>query len=419
MKRNSIVVIAAAALMFPGIVSALDTAPYRFTAPVQGTSPGYVFFNIPPQVYDKANPSLSDLRIVTKDNKEVPYVIWSNTKTSERKKIETQTLNTSYIPQSYTTFTLDIGDSGIRTNSIVITTKSTDFVRRVTIEGSPDNKTFFVLKKDDYIFDLTGEHKIKNLTVSYPTTDYRYLKVTIWDDGGQPLLDPGGDIYLASDNKGESVVLPSFMRKEEKKSSNTTEITIDLSFKNLPSSSVAFSIPDKNFKREVRVLSSNVDDPTKYTGDYVSTIYDITTPRFGRVSTVVEYPELQARYLKLIIQNENDPPLAITDVSVGGVPRKITFSSQPGQDYILYFGNPRAKAPSYDIEELFSYIDRNSIIPVTLGAIVRNPGYIPGAELPFTERYPWILWGAIVLMIAVLGGITVRMMVKITRESKT
>ena len=405
-------------LLFSGNAFCVDRASYRYVAPIQGVSPGYVLFNIPPQVYDKANPSLSDVRIVTGEGEEVPYVIWSNTKTAERKKIETGTLNTSYIPQSYTTFTLDIGETGIRTNSLTVTTKSVDFVRRVTVEGSPDNKTFAVLKRDDYIFDLTSEHNIKNLAVSYPTTDYRYLKVTIWDDGEEPLVDPGGEIYLVSEIRGESAVLISSMKREEKASSHTTEITLDLSYRNLPSSSAELSVDDKSFKREVKILSSNEDDPAKYIESFSTTIYRITTPRFVRSSSLIEYPEIRARYVKIIVQNENDRPLLITNVAVSGVPRKITFTSDPRKEYFLYFGNPNSKNPSYDIEELFSYIDKETVAPVTLGAVTANPGYIPGAELPFTERYPFLLWGAIILMIALLGGIVIRMMMKITKESK-
>jgi hypothetical protein len=418
-RANLIFVFAVAtALLLPWGALAIDTASYRYAAPVEGTSSGYVFFNLPPDVYDKASPSLSDLRIVTTGGDEVPFVIWSNTKTSERKKIETQTLNTSYIPKSYTTFTLDLGDDGIRTNGLSITTKSTDFVRRVTVEGSSDNKKFALLKKDDYIFDLTNEHNIKNLTVSYPTTDYRYIRVTIWDDGEEPLVEAGGEIYLTSELKGESVVLTGVLTREDKKPGSITELVIDLGAKNLPSYAVALSITDQSFKRDAKVLSSNEDDPTKYTQVYSTTIYRITTPRFTRENTVIEYPETRARYIKVVVHNENDRPLSITNAVVSGVPRKITFSAAPGEHYSLYLGNPRATEPSYDIEELFSYIDRSTVVPVTLGPVAPNPGYVPGAELPFTERYPWLLWGAIGLMIALLGAIVLRMMMKIVRESK-
>ncbi len=411
--------IVAAALFISGAGPSLDSSPYRYVAPIEGISPGYVSFNIPADVYDKASPNLSDLRVLTGNNIEVPYVIWSNSRTSERKKIDTQILNMSYIPQSYTTFTLDIGNTGIRTNSISITTTSIDFVRRITIEGSPDNRKFAVLKKDDYIFDLTSDHNIRNLSVSYPTTDYRYLKVTLWDDGEGPLAEVGGDIYLVEEIKGESVALPAVMKITQKeKPQPATEIIVDLSYKNVPSSSMEFSVSDSNFKRNITVLSANVDNPADYTEIVATSLYLIKTPRFERTNTTVNYPETQARYLKVVIQNENDSPLTISGITVSGVPRKITFLALPDAKYVLYFGNSRAAQPSYDIAEIFNYIDRNSFIPVSLGPIIENPGYRPGSDLPLTERYPWILWAAIALMILVLGGVIIRMMLRLGKEPR-
>jgi hypothetical protein len=417
--RRAGLCILAAAVFISGAGPSFDSSPYRYVAPVEGTRPGYVFFNIPGEVYDKAERSLSDLRISTRNGVEVPYVIWSKSRTSERKRIDTRILNMSYIPQSYTTFTLDVGDAGIRTNSITITTTSTDFVRRITVEGSPDNRKFAVLKKDDYIFDLTSDHNIRNLTVSYPTTDYRYLKVTIWDDGEGALAEVGGDIYLVEEIKGESVVLPSVTKVTPKdKPKPVTEITVDLTCRNIPSSTIELAVSDSNFKRNVTILSANADKPADYSEIFSTSIYSIKMPWFSRTNTTINYPETQARYLKVVIQNEDNAPLTVSGVTVSGVPRKITFSALPDTSYLLYLGNPRASQPSYDIAQIFTYIDRDSFIPVSVGSVVENPAYRPGSDLPLTERYPWILWAAIALMILVLGGIIIRMMIRLGREPR-
>lgn len=416
---KTVLLILVAALFISGAGPSLDSSPYRYLAHIEVTVPGYVFFNIPPGVYDKANPNLSDLRVSTGGTIEIPYVIWSNSRTSERKKIETLILNTSYIPQSYTTFTLDVGDTGIRTNSITITTRSTDFVRRIAIEGSPDNRKFAMLKENDYIFDLTSDHNIKNLTILYPTTDYRYLKVTLWDDGEEPLVEVGGDIYLIEDVKGESEIIPGTIRIVEAKTPKpVTEVTVDLSYKNIPTSTIALLVSDTNFKRDVTLLSANVDKPKDYRELFTTSIYSIKTSRFARSNTTIDYPGTQARYLKIIIENENNTPLTISGVTVSGVPRKITFSADPEAKYMLYFGNPRIESPLYDIAQVFSYIDRNSFLPVSLGPIIENPDYKPGSDLPMTERHPWIIWAAIALMILMLGGIIIRMMIRLVKESK-
>jgi hypothetical protein len=419
--RKTFLFILAAALFCSAAGPSFDPSLYRYLAPIEVTGSGYVFFTIPSAIYDRANPNLSDLRISDGGAAEVPYVIWSNSRTSERKKIETIILNTSYIPRSYTTFTLDVGDTGMTTNNITVTTSSTDFVRRITVEGSPDNRKFALLKDNDYIFDLTSDHNIKNFAISYPTTDYRYLKVTIWDDGEEPLLEVGGEIFFLEDIKGESEIVPSTMTTVEKKTGKpVTELTLDLSSKNVPTSTVTLLLSDTNFKRDVTLLSSNVDKSGEYREISRTSIYSIQTQRFSRLNTTIEYPETQARYLKIIIENENNTPLTIFGATVSGVPRKVTFSADPSTSniYTLYVGNPRIESPSYDIAQVFPYIDRDSFIPVSLGTVVENRDYIPGSDLPMSERYPWILWGAIGLMILVFGIIIIRMMTRLAKEPK-
>lgn len=418
--RNMILCVFAAALFMFGAAPSFDPSLYRYLAPIEVTGTGYVSLTIPPAVYDKANPNLSDLRI-SDGLTEVPYVVWSNTRKSERKKIETRILNTSYIPRSYTTFTLDVGDTGIGTNNITVTTPSVDFVRRTTVEGSPDNKKFAVLKNSDYIFDLTSNRNLKNLTISYPTTDYRYIRVTIWDDGEEPLVEVGGEIYFFEDIKGESQVVPSTMSISQMNTDkHVTELTLDLSSRNVPSSAVTLSLSDTNFNRDVVILSANIDKPEEYTEIYATSIYSIQTQRFSRSNTTIEYPETQARYLKIVIENGSDAPLSITGSTVYGVPRKITFSSDSTSDktFQLYVGNPRIASPSYDIARVFPYIDKGTFVPVSLGTIVENPDYVAGSDLPITERYPWILWGAIGVMLLVLGAIIIRMMVRVAGEPK-
>lgn len=418
--RNMILCVCAAALFMFGASPSFDPSLYRYLAPIEGIDTGYVSLTIPPDVFDRANPDLSDLRI-SDGLAEVPYVVWSNTRKSERKKIETRILNTSYIPRSYTTFTLDVGDTGTSTNNITVTTSSTDFVRRVTVEGSPDNRKFSVLKDNDYIFDLTSNRNLRNLTVSYPTTDYRYIRVTVWDDGEEPLVEVGGEIYFYEDIKGELQEIPSTIAvSRDDADKHVTELILDLSSRNVPSSSVTLSLSDTNFNRDVIVLSSNIDEPEEYTELYVTSIYSIQTQRFSRTNTTIEYPETQSRYLKIVIENKSNAPLTITGATVYGVPRIVTFSADTASDkpLSLYVGNPRVQGPSYDIAQVFPYINKDTLVPASLGSIGENPDYVAGSDLPITERYPWILWGAIGVMLLVLGAIIIRMMRRLAREPR-
>jgi hypothetical protein len=299
-----------------------------------------------------------------------------------------------------------------------ITTPSVDFTRRVTIEGSPDNREFVTIKENAYIFDFSTEHKTSGTEISYPETDYRYIRVTVWDDGEEPLEELGGEVSIVEETEGELKTLESKIKKIfQNKKDMTTEVVIDLKHRNIPSHTVIFEVEDKNFRRDVHILSSNVDDPHEYEEIGGDLLYNISTARFSRERLTLEYPEAQGRYLKLIIENRDDAPLKIEGVNVLGTPKKVTFLAEPAVSYFVYFDNPMTEAPYYDIEETFRYVDLDSISRWTVGKAEENPDYTPAeGGVPFSERHPWILWGAIVLMVLVLGGIIIRMMMNVSKE---
>ena len=407
-------------IVAPEVSTALEPSDFALRAPVQGDRTGYVFFDIPPAVYDESKRDLSDIRVFSAGGKETPYIIWNRTGYWSSETLSAEVLNKSYIPNERSTFTLDLGGEYFKTNRLKILTSSIDFARIVTIEGSPDNRNFVTIKNDAYIFDFTTEHGASGTEISYPTTDYRYLKVTIWDDGEEPLENLGGEISIVEETKGETTTLKSVIKEEgQNKDDMTTEIVIDLKYRNIPSDTIILEVENENFSRDLHILAGNADDPYEYDEVWNDHIYSIRTTKFARKRLTIEYPEVQGRYLKLIIENRDDAPLNIKSIEVKGTPKKVTFLAEPGVSYYLYFKNRSANAPYYDIEDTFSYVDTESISRWTLGNVDDNPDYIPTThDVPFSERHPWILWGTIVFMVVVLGGIIIRLMMNLSREGE-
>lgn len=409
---------AAVLALTPDVSSAASPSHFASRVHVGGEKTGYVYVDITPEIYDNSDWTLSDIRVFSAGGKEIPYIIWNRTKQWNRETLGVDILNRSYIPNSRTAFTLDLGGEYFKTNRLRITTTSIDFTRRVTIEGSPDNREFVTIKDDAYIFDFTTEHKTSGTEIFYPETDYRYIRVTVWDDGEEPLEDLGGEVSIVEEKEGELKKLKSEIKKiYQNKDEMTTEIVIDLMYRNIPSNTVIFEVESKNFRRDVHILTSNFDDPQQYEEIGGDLLYNISTTKFARERLTLEYPEVHGKYLKLIIENRDDAPLEIEGIKVLGTPKKITFLAEPGVSYFIYFNNPMTETPSYDIEDIFTYVDMSSISRWTVGKVEDNPDYTPAnGGIPFSERHPWILWGAIVLMVLVLGGIIIRMMMNISKE---
>jgi|GEM_PF-2351405 len=415
-------------LCIAGAVSAsafaADLSRFHWRAPVTGEAGEYAVFDVTPEIFDRSLPDLSDIRIVADDGREIPYVIWTERSDETSYRIVSDIINTAYVPQSHTTFTIDLGSSYVRTNSVTITTSSIDFVRRVTVEGSPDNRHFAVLTDDVQIFDFTTDHGISDTTVTYPTTDYRYIRVTLWDNGDEPLSNVGGAVSIRETVKGELV--PLEIRKSEiTHDETTTRILVDLGYKNIPTSGVTFEAGDDNFSREVTIRVSNERDSESFRDVFGGVIHRLSGIRGGisKESLTTErltltYPETRGRYLEFIIHDRDDVPLDVTIVEITGVPRHVTFAVENVGNYFLLTGNVRTHEPSYDFRTTFSFLDKSAFSPWEAGALGDNPDYVPYRDVPFSERYGALIWIFLGLMAAVLGFFVIRAMGRTAEQTR-
>ncbi len=87
-----------------------------------------------------------------------------------------------------TELTLDLGGEGIPTHEVTLAVKETkNFNRRATVEGSNDAKTWSALG-DRYVFSLeTPLFSGTQLTLAYPETRMRYIRVLIWNEDNTPI----------------------------------------------------------------------------------------------------------------------------------------------------------------------------------------------------------------------------------------
>ena len=61
--------------------------------------------------------------------------------------------------------------------------------------------------------------------------------------------------------------------------------------------------------------------------------------------------------------------------------------------YKLFYGNPDARYPQYDIERYFQYLETENLPKATLVAGIANPLFeekVPPPP-PVTDRFPWLL----------------------------
>ncbi len=358
------------------------------------------------EVYAHASPGLSDLRIIEEESgREVQYKLLVERGEQRRGSIPVSMQDLGHVPGEYTSFVADLRQEGKLHNELEIRTPSENFQRLVVVEGSQDGETWAVLQEEGQIFDLTIEERdfsTRDTRVQYPASTARYLRVRIANDDEPPLEITGAVAFFVQQlAPQESELAASITGRQEDAEQKKSVIALDLGSRGFPTNRIAVTTPRQNFYRQVMLEGS--DDAETWTPVQRSeALYAYNTPKFVGEKLSVRYRESTYRYYRLTVLNEDNPPLSVESARAYGFQRKLIFSAVPGGAYGLYYGNPEAGTPSYELERIFPYLVTEDLPQARLGGHTANPLFAEPRE-PFTERYDWLLPTVVALAALAIG----------------
>ena len=363
-----------------------------------------------PEVFNEAAPRLADLRIIEGEDQEVPYQLVVQRSSRERRSFPASVTDIGFVRGEYSSFVADLGREGLLHNEIEILTGSQNFQRDVTVEGSSDAATWAVLQVKSKIFDFTLKERdfTTRLTrVRYPESTVRYLRVRIINDGEEPFDIAGASVFSVTETLAQKTSYQAtIVDRTEDTDLLKSLIVVDLGSNGLPTNSLTIRTPRPNFYREVTLEATGDAPGDTETWSLIQrsgALYSFDTPKFVGDQLTLRYPETTFRFLRLTIHNEDNPLLPIDGVEVSGVPRKLFFQAQPGTSYQLYYGNPGARAPSYELERILPFWETEGLPQGTLGPETSNPSFeFEVKKEPFTERFAWLI-----TVVVVLAGLVV------------
>jgi hypothetical protein len=113
------------------------------------------------------------------------------------------------------------------------------------------------------------------------------------------------------------------------------------------------------------------------------------------------------RYLRIEIANGDDRPLDEIEVSAWSRPRDLLIEGGHPAPYTLYYGDPRAAAPTYDFARLpLRALGIGPVADSRFGPEHRNPAFEPPADTrSFAARNPGIVTGSLAIAALALGGV--------------
>ena len=409
----TVAAVAALLIAFPLLAGTIEQE-WRYYKPVtlpdSASAPGLVELELDPEVYAHAAPGLGDIRVTEqRAGEEQPYKLLVESGDQRRAPVAAKIQDLSRASGKDTTFILDLQTEGALHNELEVQTSSEDFQRRVEVEGSEDGKSWRTLQNNGTIFALTIKERgfaASDTRVTYPDSTARFLRVRIIDNGLEPLNVKGGVVFFARQLEPRRSEIPlAVVDREEDPERKSTTFLMDAGSAGIPANRIELEIPRRNFHRQVSLEGS--DDMLAWrTVQSNETLYDFDTPKFVGNDLSIGFGESRYRYYRATIANEDNSPLPVDSARASGFVRKLVFSADRAGSYRLYYGNPEAGSPSYDLERIFPYLVTEGLPAAGLGPHTQNPAFfVPDPPpKPFTERFPWLLPVIVAIAALIIGA---------------
>jgi hypothetical protein len=341
----------------------------------------------------------ADLRVVTDRKEEVTWQIVSRKPEKRKEELPAQMQNLSLTEKGETWLELLVNRQEAHVNAVEIITPDTDFSRQVQVLGSPDGENWNTLRKDGVIFDINRGEKLHLTRITFPKAGFRHFALKISNNDAQPLTISDVKVLQESDSHGQTYSIHGTTEKSEintPRRENSIVVHMNTAF---PLDRLIIATAERNFQRSVEVqIKRDTGDWQRWTQ---GTIFSFDTATMHESQLAIDMPEVAARDFRLVFKNLDSPPLSVTHVTGEGYRRLLVFKQQADEKLYLFWGNPLAQQPQYDLSGLIAKQKLDELTIVSLGLVRPNTNFAgSNARLPFTERYKYLLYVIVTMVIA-------------------
>jgi hypothetical protein len=395
-----------APLLAPMLYADFDATHWRWRRTLVIPAPRDVSaFAIDPVLYRGMTIGQADLRIV-RDGVETPYVIHTLTDSSHETELRPAILNQGMVPSSGVQVTMELERAG-KHNRLRLSTWERNFRQRVRIETADDPEHWTIARDDGYIFDFSkGDRRVAVLTVDYPVSTRRYVRATVFGWTDIHAIESAWLTFYEEHRAVRDILATIKPTRAEEDKTHSTLLTADAGFAGLPANQIRFAVGPANFYRAVEIETSRNGQDWLYVAAGVLS----RTPE--REELTIDIPEHSGRYRRARIYNGDDKPLPIESLTISGFERVVTFPANASGTFWVYYGNPDARAPTYDFGRI---VGEGAPVTVSLGPEQANSLYRapPPPKKAWSDEHPGLLYTMLGLAVAIMGYVTVRFMLKV------
>jgi hypothetical protein len=398
-------------------------------------------FTLDSDIYAATGDGLPDLRILDGADGEAPYQIereveYREQRTRHRGQVEGLSLREE---GNAIEIGLRLPKDSPSAEGFVFVTPQVDYERKVRVFGSDDGANWIALVPEGWIFDYSRYMDVSNREVPLPPNSFRRFKIIV-EDATEQRESPYKHLARTfrggkeEQRKEETTIQLRAFRIErieffwhttqqhvekikkveypvaafdQKTDAAKKQTILRVGMRREPLTALTIQTASRNFHRRAVVEVPVVRGPTtEWNAIGQATLSSLHFRDIHREQLSIEFPEQRREEYRIVIENEDNPPLEITGVKAEGNVYRVEFLAEAGKDYRVYYGSDEVEPPRYEATAVLATL-RKSFPPraATLGAQVGNAAY--GGEPGLTVRKllsNWVFLGsAICLMVVVLA----------------
>src|SRR5581483_8900 len=223
---------------------------------------------------------------------------------------------------------------------------------------------------------------LKNLEIRFAPGSYRYLRIT-WDDRNSAVVATVGRVSARvhdSDTPPEQMLVALPFKKASSEP-HRSRYRVALPAAHFPLAALQLAVTNGEVFRTASVFEPKLEN-AQIVPESLGRATLKRAERFGGVAEEMAVPVTQpeSRELEIVVDDANNPPLAITDISAKLRPLPwIVFVSADGQAVTVRSGDSQLEAPHYDLEASRATLARTPA-PLAHFASPASPVSAPQAE---------------------------------------
>lgn len=375
-----------------------------FSRPVlqaAGTDQALLAIELDPHIYSASAADFSDLRLLDSQSVETPFLLRP---AAERKTVSSRLPSPGQITALHTgedslSFSAQLADNAEPADGLTLVTAQRDFEYELTVQGSSDGEHSRTLAERAPIYDYSRHLAIANLDVALPANRDRYFKILVGKasqtrvaevtgltrrlQGGEELersetqtqyreplhIERIEFWHLRSESRAEAETivdypLPDFRVHEDPERRATL---IDIDSHQLPLTGLKVDVATPSFQRDVELQT-----PRAGGGDsawQTLSAGQLRALRFGDIQqteTRIDFPENRGERYRLVIHNQDNPPLQIAGLTGLGRHYRLLFIAAPNTAYRLTYGTAGLAPARYDTAAIGELL-RQGIVPTPAG----------------------------------------------------